>query len=249
MAGAGALWQAAANAQETAGKTRVYRLDYLYYRQGDQGPRLNDFLAAVTPMMTKHARVFGVFSSVITPRLQTILTLTGFSGAADMTAAMAKIEADPDYRKAGAELERGAEPPYDNRETVVLAATDFSPEIVPLAEKPKSPRYFELRVYHSPTERQLRLLHERFSGAEIKIFHRVGVNPIFYADTLIGPDRPNLTYMMPFASLADREKAWDAFAADPEWIKVRNESVARGGQIVANNYLSLWRAAAYSAVQ
>ncbi len=54
---------------------------------------------------------------------------------------------------------------------------------------------------------------------------------------------------MPFATLADREKAWDAFAADPEWIKVRAESVAHGGQIVDNNDLSLSRAAPYSPIQ
>ena len=54
------------------------------------------------------------------------------------------------------ELESGSEPPYESAERQLLQATDFSPEIVPLAEKPKSPRYFELRIYHSPTERQLR---------------------------------------------------------------------------------------------
>jgi hypothetical protein len=95
----------------------------------------------------------------------------------------------------------------------------------------------------------LHLLHERFGGAEVKIFHRSGIHPILYADTIVGPDLPNLTYFMPFATLADREKAWDAFAADAEWVKVRAESVARGGQIVDNNDLSLWRAAPYSPIQ
>jgi hypothetical protein len=128
-------------------------------------------------------------------------------------------------------------------------ATDFSPEIVPPAEKPKSPRYFEMRVYHSPTQRQLAMLHERFAGAEVKIFHRSGVNPILYANTIAGPDMPNLTYIIPFATLADREKAWGAFGADPEWIKVRDESVAKGGQIVAYQNMSLWRATSFSPIQ
>jgi hypothetical protein len=93
------------------------------------------------------------------------------------------------------------------------------------------------------------MLHERFGSAEVKIFHRSGIHPILYADTIVGPDLPNLTYFMPFATLADREKAWDVFGADPEWIKVRAESVAKGGQIVDNNNLSLWRAAPYSPIQ
>jgi hypothetical protein len=105
-----------------------------------------------------------------------------------------------------------------------------------------------LRIYHSPTTRQLALAHERFAGPEIQIFHRSGVHPMLYADTVMGPDMPNLTYPIPFATLADREKAC-AFNADPEWVKVRAESVARGGQIVNYNNISLWRATAFSPIQ
>src|ERR1017187_6487917 len=68
-----------------------------------------------------------------------------------MAAAAGQIESDPGYQKAQAELENGAEPPYDSAQRVLLQATAFSPEIVPLAERPKSLRYFELRIYHSPT--------------------------------------------------------------------------------------------------
>jgi len=92
-------------------------------------------------------------------------------------------------------------------------------------------------------------VHERFAGPETKIFHRSGIHPILYADTIFGPELPNLTYLIPFASLAEREKAWDAFATDPEWLKARDESIARGGQIVNYNNISLWRATAYSPIQ
>jgi hypothetical protein len=37
---------------------------------------------------------------------------------------------------------------------------------------------------------------------------------------------PNLTYLIPFATMADREKAWEAFSADPEWV-TRPGSTAR----------------------
>lgn len=92
-------------------------------------------------------------------------------------------------------------------------------------------------------------MHERFAGPEIGIFHRSGIHPILYGDTLVGPDMPNLTYLIPFASLADREKAWDNFAADPEWVKARAESVARGGEIVAEISATLWRPAPFSPIQ
>jgi hypothetical protein len=251
LTAAGMLSQAAtpASAQETTRKTRLYRLDYFYYRQGDQGTRINQFLSSQVPLLTRHIRTLGVFAGVFTPRLQTTLVLSGFSGYEEMTTAGRAIEGDSGYQKAHEEFERGSEPPYDTAERQLLAATDFSPEIVPPAEKPKSPRYFELRIYHSPTQRQLHQVHERFAGPEIKIFHRSGVHPIFYADTIIGRELPNLTYMIPFATLADRETAWDKFGADPEWLKARAESVAKGGQIVNYNNITMWRATAFSPIQ
>ena len=249
VAGLGLMAQAG-EGQDAGRKTRLYRIDYFYYRQGDQATRINQFLSSQVPLLTKHTRALGVFTAVFAPRLQTTMVLSGFAGVEEMASAVGAVEGDAGYRKAFEEFELGAkEPPFDNSQRLLLAATDFSPEIAPPAEKPKTPRYFELRVYHSPTLHQLHLLHERFSGPEIKIFHRSGVHPILYANTIVGPDLPNLTYLIPFASQADREKAWDAFAADPEWVKVRADSVTRGGQIVDNNNISLWRATPYSPIQ
>jgi hypothetical protein len=238
-----------AGAPPPAARTSLYRIDYFYYHQGDQVNRLNQFFSTQAPLLLKHMRALGMFTAVMAPHTQTMMVVSGFGSTDDMAAAGAKIEADPGYRKAFAEFEGGIEPPFDSAQRVLLHAAPFSQEIVPPAEKPKSPRYFELRVYHSPTQRQLALLHERFAGAEIQIFHRSGVHPILYGDAMIGPDLPNLTYLTPFASQADREKAWDAFGADPEWAKVRAESVARGGQIVDYNNISLWRATPYSPIQ
>jgi|SRR5580700_870596 hypothetical protein len=247
-AGAGLLPEAA-QSQEAGRRTRMYRVDYFYYRQGGQAARLNQFFSSQTPLLAKHARALGFFNAVFAPRLQTLMVVSGFESFDGMMSAGSEVAADPEYQQAFEEFESGSEPPFDTSQRLLLAATDFSPEIVPLPEKPKSPRYFELRVYHSPTMRQQRMLHERFGNSEVKIFHRSGIHPILYADTIMGPDLPNLTYLMPFATLADREKAWDAFAADPEWVKVRADSVAKGGQIVDNNDLSLWRAAPYSPIQ
>lgn len=246
---AGAVLLSQAEAQPSAARTRIYRIDYFYYRQGDQATRLHQFLSSQMPLFTKHLRACGVFTAVMAPRAQTTMVLSGFASLEDMAAATGRIEADAAYQKAHEELERGSEPPFDSMQRVLLAATDFSPEIVPPAEKPKSPRYFEMRIYHSPTQRQFRMLHERFGGSEVQIFHRSGVNPILYADTSVGPDLPNLTYLIPFATLADREKAWAAFGADPEWVKVRNDSVVRGGQIVDYQNMSMWRATAFSPIQ
>jgi hypothetical protein len=247
--GGAAAFSAVAEAQTQQRKTGIYRLDYWYLRQGSQGTRVNEFLSSQVALLSKNSQALGIFTALIGPHLPATLVLAGFAGIEDMMAAEDRVRSNAEYRKAFEKMEQGAEPPYDRQERVLLRATDFSPEIVPLAERPKTPRVFELRVYHSPTERQLGYLHERFAGPEIKIFHRSGIHPVMYADTIAGPHMPNMTYLTPFAGLAEREKAWDKFAADPEWVKAREESIARGGQIVAESHIMLLRPAPFSPMQ
>jgi hypothetical protein len=161
---------------------------------------------------------------------------------------MGKLEAEETYRKSFEAWETAAEPPYEHFSRTLLQPAPYSPEVVVNAEREK-PRLFELRVYHSPTWRQLVALHERFAGPEIRIFQRVGVHPILYTSTVAGAHMPNLTYITPFDNLAAREKAWEAFAADPEWIKVRKESIDKHGQISSVIQIAVYRAAAYSPVK
>jgi hypothetical protein len=216
-------------------KTNLYRMDYYHLRQGSQGTRLNDILTAALPTLSKHATAVGVFTSVIGAHLPLTLVLTGHTSLEQAEA----IE----------KLDEGGEPLYEHFERVLLRPTPFSPEIVPLKEKPAKPRLFELRVYHSPTQRQLGYLHDRFAGPEIPIFHKSGIHPVLYANTIAGPLMPNLTYLTPFADFGAREKAWDAFGADPAWLKAREESIQKGGQIVSNSTITLLRPTPFSPIQ
>lgn len=238
-----------AGAQPAGGRTAIYRLDYFYFRQGSQGARISEFLSSQMPLIVKNTRAAGVFTTVLGPHVPMTLLLEGFGSLEDMEAADRRLHGDAGYRAAFEKIEQGAEPPFDYCDRVLLRATDFSPEIAALAEKPKAPRIFELRVYHSPTERQLGYLHQRFAGPEISVFHHSGIFPILYTDTLVGPNMPNLTYLIPFASLADREKAWAAFFANPDWVKARDESVAHGGQIVASTAQVILQPAPFSPIQ
>jgi hypothetical protein len=172
--------------------------------------------------------------------------ITGFQKFDDIQTIQAKLGADPELQAAAKKFEAGPEPPFQTMTASILEAAAYSPEVA--IRKHDKPRYFEIRQYHSPTWSQLRALHERFAGPEIKVFHKVGIFPILYTSTLIGDNMPNLTYLIPFDSLAAREKAWNAFAADPDWIKARAESIERYGQLTPVNQISIYRATAYSPV-
>lgn len=54
-------------------------------------------------------------------------------------------------------------------------------------------------------------------AGESGIFSKAGVEQVFYSDTLIGTRLPNLTYMLVFDSMADRDKKWATFRGSDEW--------------------------------
>jgi len=231
-------------------KTRFYLLETYYLRAGTQGPRINQFMSrGLLPALAKAFSGPAIcLDGLITTHQPQFVTIRGYAALEEMEAEQARLRADAAYQKEFAAWEDGPEAPYEHYSRAVLQAAPYSPEIT-LSDAGAKPRIFELRTYHSPTWKQLAALHERFAGPEIRIFHRSGVHPVLYSETLFGPNMPNLTYLIPFDSLAAREKAWDAFGADPEWIKVRAESVAAHGQISSVIQISLFRAAVYSPVR
>lgn len=239
----------AAAAAEQTPRTRFYLLEQFYLQQGTQPTRIHDFFSkAFLPVVGKiHKGPMIFLDAVFAERLPQVAVIFGLSSVDEVWSLSKTMFANPEFLGAYQEWEAG-EPPYLSTSSTLLEATDFSPEIA-IPEKPGVPRYFELRVYHSQTNRQLRFLLQRFSGAEISIFHRSGVHPLFYSTTVFGDLRPNLTYVIPFDTLAAREKAWAAFSADPEWVKVRRESIERGGQLTPTQQVSLYKATAYSPIR
>lgn len=96
----------------------------------------------------------------------------------------------------------------------------------PTVEAPaKGPdRVVQLRIYESHNcEKAARKIAMFNEGGEIAIFRRVGLNPVFFGQSLAGTLMPNLTYMLAFDSPAAMEAAWTAFRGDPEWVRLRDD--------------------------
>jgi len=231
-------------------KSKYYVMEQFFLENGTQPARFHEFCSkGLVPALERlEKKPALVAEAVMTPHMPQTMLIFDCESADQIKGVATRLHADKQFKQAFDAWETG-EPPYQNNNASFLEATAYSPEFKPLDKQPASPRYFELRVYHSPTWRQLALLHERFAGPETKIFHRVGVHPILYSTTIFGGDRPSLTYVIPFDSLAAREKAWTAFGADPEWAKVRKESIDKGGQITSRIQISLYRATPYSPIR
>jgi hypothetical protein len=93
---------------------------------------------------------------------------------------------------------------------------------------------YELRVYTTVPGRMADLL-ARFKDHTVPIWQKHGIVPIGFWTTLVGHSSSELTYILPWNSLADRENKWAAFQRDPEWIRARDESEKDGPIVVSIN--------------
>ena len=105
----------------------------------------------------------------------------------------------------------------------------------------------ELRIYHCVPGR-LPDLNKRFETITLKLWEKHGIRPVGFWTTVIGESNNDLTYLLAWESLAEREKKWAAFAADPEWIAKRAES-EKDGFILSNITSSFLRPTAFSTVK
>ena len=86
---------------------------------------------------------------------------------------------------------------------------------------------YELRIYHTVPGRLPALL-ARFQNHTLRVWDRFGIRQVGFWTTEVGPSNSDLTYMLAWENLAERERKWAAFMSDPEWVKIRDESQKDG---------------------
>lgn len=214
-----------------------YLIDCVTFRlhSGSQiGNALGFLEKRAMPLWQKHGfGPVGVFTVDVGAHIPAVLFMRVYSSLADRQLVWSRLSADAAWNAAVTELEKDG-PAFFREDSMLLLSTAFSPPIKPAAAGDPAHKIYELRIYESPTWKQLGYLHERFAGGEIGVFHKSGIDPVFYADTLIGPNQPNMVYLIPFESAAQREAAWQSFRDNPDWVKIRDDSIRKGGEIVRN---------------
>ena len=106
---------------------------------------------------------------------------------------------------------------------------------------------YELRIYTCLPGR-LPALHKRFESATLKLWDKHGIRPVGFWTTVIGEDGNDLTYLLAWDSMAERERKWATFIGDPDWLKARSDS-ERDGMIVARMRSQFLAPTAYSALK
>jgi len=106
---------------------------------------------------------------------------------------------------------------------------------------------YELRVYRCVPGRLPALL-TRFQDHTLPIWEKHGIRQAGFWTTLVGESHLEITYMLAWNSMADREKRWDAFLTDLEWIAIAAKT-EKDGQLVENIRSQLLRPTSFSTVK
>jgi len=194
---------------------------------GPKKGRFNAFLRqAMIPALNRLGiGPVGVFFPKYGPNKPTLFLLLPHPSLESVLTLAERLLADKEFCEAGAEVVDAplADPAYLRVESSLLVAFDELPTLqIPSQTKEGKPRIFELRTYESHSIKAGKKKIEMFNkGGEIAIFKKTGLQPVFFAETIIGRAMPNLTYMLAFDDMAARDAAWKNFITDPDWEKLK----------------------------
>lgn len=190
--------------------------------------------AAIPTLNRLGSKHIGVFRDLKPTENIKLYVLIPFPSLTDFLKVQENLSRDGAYNRAGLAYLNApaAAPAYQRIESSLFRAFVGMPRI----EVPeRKSRIFELRRYESSGESAAKKKIEMFdTGGEISIFKRVGLTPVFFGEALIGPSRPNLTYMLTFDDMAEHDRNWKTFVSDPEWKRISSIPEYADAKIVSH---------------
>ena len=222
VAGAAGLSSLAKAEEQSSQKREYFELRRYHLLNRANTRALGDFLreVGIAAMNRIGIEAVGVFNVVYGPNKPTMYVLLVHKSLESVVTASERLLADSKYRNSDFVNSTLTDPAYVRMESSLMVAFKDMPKL----EVPeKKSRIFELRIYESHGIKAAKKKIEMFNeGGEIAIFKKTGLQPVFFGETLIGPQMPNLTYMLVFGDMAMRDKRWGVFGSDPDWKKLRD---------------------------
>ena len=230
-----------------------YELRRYEIRNGPQTQLAHNFFqSALIPALNRLGiKPVGVFNTVIGPESPSVYVLMPSSSLEALVTARFGLESDSEFQTAAADFLNAPalQPAYIRMQSELMLAFKGHPKLtVPPATASKGARMFELRTYESPSDRDHARKVEMFNSGEFEVFIGAGFHPVFYGDKLIGTKMPNLTYMLSFDDLADRDRKWKAFGSSPAWKKLSTSQRYAFEEIVTNITNPILSPAPYSQI-
>jgi hypothetical protein len=234
-----------------ATRNATFELRYFMMRNGSQTQRTSDFLSKTWLSAAQRLGIgpVGFFNAVIGEESPFILMLVSYPSPDAFASGMERLSSDKEFQKGFDEYNSAPDLNYIRMENSLLRAFDTMPVLAVPPAGSRPPRIFELRTYESNNVKAAERKIQMFNEGEAAIFKRLGMGPVFFGETLVGRNLPNLTYMLSFESMAARDKLWSAFGNDPEWQKLRSQPGYSDAEIVSNISNSILRPLAFSPIR
>lgn len=232
-----------------------YELRKYQVRRGPQQQMTDAYLreALVPALGRAGVGPVGVFTVTIGVESPTFHVLIPYKTIEALATVPARLAADTAYQQAGATYLNAlaTTPAFVRIESSLLRAFESIPALEPPfggGEAGRRPRLFEMRTYESHSELASQKKIGMFNNGEIRLFRKSGMSPVFFGETILGPNMPNLTYMLVYEDMAARDRQWAAFAADPEWRTLSTTPGLTDPDIVTSITNTYLRPTAYSEI-
>ncbi len=212
--------QAALQAQQVAARGQLYELRRYEIETEAQKAGFDKFMSeAAIPALNRHG-VAPVGAFYPQEGLSPIYVLLPHSSFTSVLTLTSMLNDDKEFLEKGADFINtpADKPAYKSVEVQLMTAFEGMPKLEKPTDAPT--RIFQLRTYESPSVKAGLKKIEMFNTAEIAIFRKVGLHPVFFGQTVAGVKMPNLTYMLGFQDMEESKANWKKFGADPDWKKL-----------------------------
>lgn len=207
---------------------QIYELQIWHVSNAENRNQLLAFLENQSlPALARYGiNNVGVFTDLEDEDDHNIFVLIPFDSIEQFSGLSDHLLQDEPYQQALTEIGQQEldKPLFARIETRLLRAFAGMPilELPPMSID-KSGRMFELRLYESHTRDHARRKVQMFNDEEIQLMKDVEMGPVFFAETIVGQDKPNLVYMLSASDSEEHNAHWQAFLNDPRWPEMRDK--------------------------
>jgi hypothetical protein len=204
------------------GQPQYYELRIYTTKSEAQQKLISDYWqkAAVPAYNRLGISTIGVFSELQDSTNSKVCVLIPFETPGACASIPGQLAADATYQTAAVDYLNTpkSDPAYVRFESSLLVAFDGMKKLqAPASAAEKKPWVFELRIYESHSESKGINKVKMFNSGEIPLMKETGLSPVFFGQTVIGSQMPNLIYMVSGENLEEHKKHWKAFFDAPVW--------------------------------
>ncbi len=211
-----------ARAAADSGQPQYYELRVYATKSDRQRELVNNYWqAAAVPAYNRIGiQPIGVFTELEDSPTNKIYVLIPCDSLEIFASIPAKLAADTAYQTAAAEFMAvpKSSPAYERFDSTLLVAFEGMKQLAaPPSAAQKTPWIFELRTYQSHNESKGINKVKMFNSGEMPLMQEVGLSPVFFAQTVVGPRMPSLIYMVSGENQEAHKKHWKSFFDAPAW--------------------------------